>query len=74
MTRESIVLKHFFYYHPQHALEIKVVCIFNTYGPHMHSNDGRVVRNLIVQALRGENITIHGNGQPSLSAPSTWEA
>ncbi len=53
----------FFDYHRQHGLAIKVVRIFNTYGPHMHPNDGRVVSNFIVQALRGEDITIYGNGQ-----------
>jgi UDP-glucuronate decarboxylase len=52
----------FFDYHRQHNLEIKVVRIFNTYGPRMHPNDGRVVSNFIVQALRGENITIYGDG------------
>ncbi len=52
----------FFDYHRQHSLEIKVVRIFNTYGPRMHPNDGRVVSNFIVQALRGEDITIYGDG------------
>ncbi|WP_235895169.1 UDP-glucuronic acid decarboxylase family protein [Yersinia alsatica] len=52
----------FFDYHRQHRLEIKVVRIFNTYGPRMHPNDGRVVSNFIVQALRGEDITIYGDG------------
>jgi UDP-glucuronate decarboxylase len=52
----------FFDYRRQHALEIKVVRIFNTYGPRMHPNDGRVVSNFIVQALRGEPITIFGDG------------
>jgi len=52
----------FFDYHRQHQLEIKVLRIFNTYGPRMHPNDGRVVSNFIVQALRGENITIYGDG------------
>jgi UDP-glucuronate decarboxylase len=52
----------FFDYHRQHGLDIKVVRIFNTYGPRMHPNDGRVVSNFIVQALRGENITIYGDG------------
>ena len=46
---------------------IKVVRIFNTYGPHMHPNDGRVVSNFIVQALRGEDITIYGEGQQTRS-------
>ncbi|VCU69762.1 UDP-glucose 4-epimerase [Pigmentiphaga humi] len=52
----------FFDYHRQHRLRIKVVRIFNTYGPRMHPNDGRVVSNFIVQALRGEDITIFGEG------------
>lgn len=57
----------FFDYHRQHSLEIKVVRIFNTYGPRMHPNDGRVVSNLIVQALKGEDITIYGDGQQTRS-------
>ncbi len=57
----------FFDYHRQHKLDIKVVRIFNTYGPRMHPNDGRVVSNFIVQALRGENITIYGDGTQSRS-------
>lgn len=57
----------FFDYQRQHALEIKVVRIFNTYGPRMHPNDGRVVSNFIVQALKGEDITIYGNGQQTRS-------
>lgn len=52
----------FFDYWRQHDLDIKVVRIFNTYGPRMHPNDGRVVSNFIVQALRGEDITIYGSG------------
>jgi UDP-glucuronate decarboxylase len=52
----------FFDYYRQHEVDIKVVRIFNTYGPRMHPNDGRVVSNFIVQALRGENITLYGNG------------
>jgi len=52
----------FFDYHRQHKLRIKVARIFNTYGPRMHPNDGRVVSNFIVQALRGEDITIFGEG------------
>jgi UDP-glucuronate decarboxylase len=55
----------FFDYHRQHKLDIKVVRIFNTYGPRMHPNDGRVVSNFIVQALRGEDITVYGEGQQS---------
>ncbi|MBT0571746.1 SDR family oxidoreductase [Curvibacter sp. CHRR-16] len=57
----------FFDYHRQHALEIKVMRIFNTYGPRMHPQDGRVVSNFIVQALRGEDITIYGDGQQTRS-------
>ena len=57
----------FFDYHRQHHLEIKVVRIFNTYGPRMHPNDGRVVSNFIVQALRGDDITIYGTGQQTRS-------
>lgn len=57
----------FFDYWRQHNLEIKVARIFNTYGPRMHPNDGRVVSNFIVQALRGENITIYGDGQQTRS-------
>ncbi len=57
----------FFDYHRQHNLDIKVVRIFNTYGPKMHPNDGRVVSNFIVQSLKGENITIYGDGQQTRS-------
>ena len=57
----------FFDYHRQHALEIKVVRIFNTYGPRMHPNDGRVVSNFIIQALRGDDITIYGDGTQTRS-------
>jgi UDP-glucuronate decarboxylase len=52
----------FFDYHRQHKLRIRVARIFNTYGPRMHPNDGRVVSNFIVQALRGDDITIYGDG------------
>ena len=52
----------FFDYHRQHKTQIKVVRIFNTYGPRMHPNDGRVVSNFIVQALQGQDITIYGDG------------
>jgi UDP-glucuronate decarboxylase len=52
----------FFDYHRQHRLQIKVARIFNTYGPRMHPNDGRVVSNFIVQALKGDNITLYGDG------------
>jgi UDP-glucuronate decarboxylase len=57
----------FFDYWRQHQLEIKVVRIFNTYGPRMHPNDGRVVSNFIVQALKGEDITIYGDGAQTRS-------
>ena len=57
----------FFDYHRQHRLEIKVARIFNTYGPRMHPNDGRVVSNFIVQALKGEPITIYGDGKQTRS-------
>ena len=57
----------FFDYWRQHALRIKVVRIFNTYGPRMHPNDGRVVSNFIVQALKGEPITIYGTGEQTRS-------
>ena len=57
----------FFDYWRQHQLEIKVVRIFNTYGPRMHPNDGRVVSNFIVQALKGEDITIYGDGSQTRS-------
>ncbi|MBK6510616.1 MAG: SDR family oxidoreductase [Haliea sp.] len=57
----------FFDYHRQHSLRIKVARIFNTYGPNMHPNDGRVVSNFIMQALRGEPITIFGNGSQTRS-------
>jgi UDP-glucuronate decarboxylase len=56
-----------FDYHRQHRLRIKVVRIFNTYGPRMHPNDGRVVSNFIVQALRGEPLTIYGDGSQTRS-------
>lgn len=57
----------FFDYKRQHNLEIKVARIFNTYGPRMHPNDGRVVSNFIVQALKGEDITIYGSGEQTRS-------
>jgi UDP-glucuronate decarboxylase len=57
----------FFDYHRQHAVRIKVARIFNTYGPRMHPNDGRVVSNFIVQALRGDPITIYGDGSQTRS-------
>lgn len=57
----------FFDYYRQHNLDIKVARIFNTYGPRMHPNDGRVVSNFIVQALKGEDITIYGDGSQTRS-------
>ncbi len=57
----------FFDYHRQHKLRIKIARIFNTYGPRMHPNDGRVVSNFIVQALQGEPITVYGDGSQSRS-------
>ena len=57
----------FFDYWRQHKLEIKVIRIFNTYGPRMHPNDGRVVSNFIVQALKGEPITLYGDGTQTRS-------
>jgi UDP-glucuronate decarboxylase len=57
----------FFDYHRQHGVPIKVMRIFNTYGPRMHPNDGRVVSNFIVQALKGEDITIYGDGMQTRS-------
>ena len=57
----------FFDYHRQHNLDIKVVRIFNTYGPNMHPNDGRVVSNFTVQALKNEDITVYGEGSQTRS-------
>ncbi len=57
----------FFDYYRQHRVKIKVMRIFNTYGPRMHPNDGRVVSNFIVQALRGEDITLYGDGTQTRS-------
>ena len=57
----------FFEYHRQHNIEIKIIRIFNTYGPRMNLEDGRVVSNFIVQALKGEDITVYGNGQQTRS-------
>jgi UDP-glucuronate decarboxylase len=57
----------FFDYHRQHGLDIKVARIFNTYGPRMHPNDGRVVSNFIVQALRDQPITVYGDGSQTRS-------
>jgi UDP-glucuronate decarboxylase len=57
----------FFSYHRQYGLDIKVARIFNTYGPRMHPNDGRVVSNFVMQALRGEDITLYGDGSQTRS-------
>ncbi|MFH1618528.1 MAG: UDP-glucuronic acid decarboxylase family protein [bacterium] len=57
----------FFDYHRQHCLQIRVVRIFNTYGPNMNQNDGRVVSNFIVQALRNQDITVYGDGSQTRS-------
>ena len=57
----------FFDYNRQHDLDIKVVRIFNTYGPNMHPNDGRVVSNFIMQALTNKDITVYGNGEQTRS-------
>lgn len=57
----------FFDYYRQHGLKIKIARIFNTYGPRMHPNDGRVVSNFIVQALKGQPITVYGDGSQSRS-------
>ena len=57
----------FFDYHRQHRLPIKVARIFNTYGPRMHPNDGRVVSNFIIQALTGGDITVYGDGRQTRS-------
>lgn len=57
----------FFDYHRQHGMDVKVLRIFNTYGPRMLADDGRVVSNIIVQALRGEDITIYGDGSQTRS-------
>jgi len=57
----------FFDYHRQHALRIKVARIFNTYGPRMHPDDGRVISNFIMQALRGKDVTVYGDGSQTRS-------
>jgi UDP-glucuronate decarboxylase len=57
----------FFDYHRQYGVDIKIVRIFNTYGPRMHPEDGRVVSNFIVQALKGEDLTVYGSGEQSRS-------
>ena len=67
MMKERDVLKHYFDYYRQHKLKIKVARIFNTYGPRMHPNDGRVVSNFIIQALKNKDITIYGDGKQTRS-------
>jgi UDP-glucuronate decarboxylase len=57
----------FFDYYRQHQVKIKVARIFNTYGPHMHPQDGRVISNFIVQALQGDDLTVYGNGEQTRS-------
>ncbi len=57
----------FFDYHREHKLDIRVIRIFNTYGPRMHPNDGRVVSNFIVQALKGDDLTLYGDGSQTRS-------
>jgi UDP-glucuronate decarboxylase len=57
----------FYDYERQHGLEVRVARIFNTYGPHMHPNDGRVISNFIVQALQGEDLTVYGDGTQTRS-------
>ena len=56
-----------FDYHRQHGVDIRVIRIFNTYGPRMIFHDGRVVSNFVVQALRGDDITLYGDGQQTRS-------
>ena len=65
--RQTVCRNAFFDYHRQHNLEIRVVRIFNTYGPNMHPRDGRVVSNFIVQALTGSDITMYGDGSQTRS-------
>ena len=68
MTRASVAPRPcFFDYRRQHGLSIKVARIFNTYGPNMHPNDGRVVSNFIMQALQNQPITIYGDGSQTRS-------
>ena len=68
MTKVKDALRHFcFDYQRQYGAKIKVVRIFNTYGPNMQANDGRVVSNFIVQALKNEPITIYGDGSQTRS-------
>src|SRR3712207_3843188 len=63
----TTLFRSFFDSHRQHKLDVKVVRIFNTYGPRMHPADGRVVSNFIVQALTGEPITLYGDGEQTRS-------
>ena len=65
--KDTALVFLFFDYRRQHNLRIKVARIFNTYGPKMHPNDGRVVSNFIMQALQNKPITIYGDGQQSRS-------
>jgi UDP-glucuronate decarboxylase len=68
MMRGSAVAETLFFdYHRQHGMDIKVIRIFNTYGPRMHPEDGRVVSNFIVQALQNKDITIYGDGSQTRS-------
>ena len=68
MMKENVWRKRCsFDYHRQHQVDIKVIRIFNTYGPRMNTHDGRVVSNFIVQALKNENITIYGSGEQTRS-------
>ncbi len=68
MTKEKDAQKPLFFdYYRQHKLKIKIARIFNTYGPKMHPNDGRVVSNFIIQALKNKDITIYGDGKQTRS-------
>jgi UDP-glucuronate decarboxylase len=68
MMKESACAETLFFdYYRQHNLRVKVARIFNTYGPKMHPNDGRVVSNFILQALRGEDLTVFGDGKQTRS-------
>ena len=67
MMKGSVVLKLFMDYHRQNNVRIKIVRIFNTYGPRMLPNDGRVVSNFLIQALKNDDITIYGTGEQTRS-------
>lgn len=68
MMKENVAQKLFFFdYYRQNKVDIRVIRIFNTYGPNMYPNDGRVVSNFIVQALKNENLTIYGDGSQTRS-------